>query len=397
MTNDKSSKDTDQQSAPTTPNKLPENTVNSSKAVKSKVEASARTAPPAAKRSLVAIFALLFALLALAACGGLYYWFTLQQQQLNQQLLAISKQNNSALEQKVSQELQQQRQNNEQQYNALLDQNARQIQSKIGQLDDLVGRLTQRNPSDWLVQEAEYLIRVAARTLWLEQQTVSAIKLLQSADQRLAELNDPQFLPVREAVNQDIEALSLLPELETEQAILSLLGLAKQVNQLVLADLQPEKTNNPELVLSDDLNDWQSNLKKSWQAFLNDFIIPRHRKGNLEPLLTPAQQQNLYENLSLKLQQAQWAAAKGQVEIYQQTLSDASNWLKQYFDLNHAGTNNFIDRLTQLKTRRITVDYPQSLSSHGILRAVQRQVSNANVRPTALPTDKLTMQQEGTH
>ena len=97
-----------------------------------------------------------------------------------------------------------------------------QLSAQVKQLEQSI---TQRQPSDWLIHEAEYLIRIAARTMWLERDTTAAIGLLKEAGIRLSELNQPKFLPILALVNQDIAALALMPKLENQQAILSLMAL----------------------------------------------------------------------------------------------------------------------------------------------------------------------------
>ncbi len=52
-----------------------------------------------------------------------------------------------------------------------------------------------RRPNDWLLAEADYLVKMAGRKLWLEHDTASATILLESADHRIAELNDPSMTP----------------------------------------------------------------------------------------------------------------------------------------------------------------------------------------------------------
>ncbi|MDX1270164.1 MAG: uroporphyrinogen-III C-methyltransferase, partial [Oceanisphaera sp.] len=50
--------------------------------------------------------------------------------------------------------------------------------------------LDSKRPNDWMLAEAEYLVRMAGRKLWLEQDAVSAAMMLANADERLAALND---------------------------------------------------------------------------------------------------------------------------------------------------------------------------------------------------------------
>ena len=261
-----------------------------------------------------ATIAVLLASVSIFASIGHYIW---QQQQTSAQLLTLSQQNQQAIQQSQSQlksdlttefnkQLQQQYKTTSQsQQNAKikhLDSDA-QIELLTAQVSQLEQQVTQRQPNDWLIHEAEYLVRVAARTMWLERDTKAAINLLRDADSRLKELDQPKFLPVRALINEDIESLALMPTLKNQEAILTLMALNKQVPTLSLAGVNLAQTleqTQEDFVLSDDINDWQENLAKTWQKFLNDFITVRRRTGMAEPLLSPDQQQHLKQNLRLK-------------------------------------------------------------------------------------------------
>jgi len=331
------------------------------------------------KISKLAIFAVL---IAVAAPAGHYYWQQLQNQQLTQTLTSKMSAENSAALSQYQVQMQQALTSQQQAFAKQLDQMAAQInntsQTKITELDTTVKQLEQhikqRKPSDWLLHETEYLIRIAARTLWLEHDTSAAIGLLKDADARLTELNDPAFLPVRKTIHQDIKSLELMPTLETDDVVLALMALSKQVSQLPLAidDLGEEKVDEADLALSDDINDWQTNLAKTWQKFLNDFIRVRQRKGTIEPLISPEQQENLKQNLNLKIQLALWAASERKGDIYQKTLVDIQQWLNEFFDMESNINQLFSKALTNLQQKQVNFDYPSELGSLNAIRSTLR-------------------------
>jgi uroporphyrin-3 C-methyltransferase len=330
-----------------------------------------------------ATIALVLASISIFASVGHYIW---QQQQTGDQLLKLSQQNQQAIKQSQAQlksdltvefnrQLQQQHRASSQ-----LQQSARQkhidsdnqIQLLAAQISQLDQQVSQRQPSDWLIHEAEYLVRVAARTMWLERDTKAAINLLRDADSRLKELDHPKFLPVRALINEDIENLALMPTLTNQEAILTLMALNKQVPTLALAGVNLAEAldkKKEDFVLSDNLGDWQENLAKTWHKFLNDFITVRRRTGMVEPLMTPDQQQHLKQNLSLKVQLVQWAASEQKEEIYQQNLLDIQQWLNEFFDMNLPVNKRFYNSIEQLKKQTIYYDYPSDLRS---LAAIKR-------------------------
>lgn len=330
-----------------------------------------------------ATIALVIATVSIFASIGHYVW---QQQQNNAQFLTLNQQNQQAIEQGQSElkssltaefnrQLQQQnRATSQSQISAKKahSDSDSQLQQLTAQLSQLEQKMSLRQPNDWLIHEAEYLVRVAARTMWLERDTKAAISLLRDADNRLKELNQPKFLPVRALINEDIESLALMPTLQNQEAILTLMALNKQVPTLMLAGVNlAEALDQPkeDLALSDNIGDWQDNLAKTWHQFLNDFITVRRRTGMVEPLMAPEQQQHLKQNLSLKIQLVQWAASEQKEEIYQQTLLDIQQWLNEFFDMNLPVNKRFYQSIEKLKQQTIHYNYPSDLRS---LAAIKR-------------------------
>ena len=363
------------------------------------VPKNAKSVPSTDAPSKLSKLAVVAIILALTVPAGHFYWQQLQHQQLKQSLQLsleqtlsekITKENNDTLN-RYNTEIQQALTNQEQAFVKKIQQVTAQIQqssqSKIAELTASVEHLEQgikqRQPSDWLLHEAEYLIRISARTLWLEHDTRAAIGLLKDADARLTELNDPAYLPVRETIQQDINALSLMPTLETDDVIITLMALNKEVSKLPLAmvDLGPEEAQ-ADINLSDDINDWQANLAKTWQKFLNDFIRVRQRTGTVEALISPDQQENLKHNLSLKVQLAIWSATERKGELYSQSLADIQQWLNEFFDMENNANQLFYNTIAALQSKQVTYDYPSELSSLTAIRTTLRNQQSKQQQPS---------------
>lgn len=362
-------------------------TKTSSTAAKSS-SSTRRTVTPAKQPvSKTALLALLVALLAVAGLGGGYVWHQQQQQLLVNQLTeSFNAQQTQALSQTesqlaalINQQSAQSQINNEQ----LVQTAIIPLQQEMLELQALTNTLQQNQPSDWLLQEAEYLIRIAARSMWLEKNGQSAINLLLDADARIKELGNPAFLPVRQAISQDIETLKLLPELATDDVVLKLMALNKQVDSLpiAMAYLPTSLEDEPELELSEDIADWRENLRKTWQETLSKFITVKRRTSNVEALLTPTQQQNLRQNIRLKLQLAQWAASQQNSVIFDAAIADAQSWLGEYFDQEDVRVVNFSDSLDSTTNAIISLTLPDTLLS-------QQAITRALMRSNPLPTPK---------
>ncbi len=370
--------------------------IKSAKKTKPVSTKNTATSPHKAKISKVALLALTVALLSGASIGGLYYWQQQQvnnlSQQFNQQLKQQSQQQLIATQNKIKALLSNQQQQINTQIKTAINQLDASQQKQVSQLETKLAKIAQRKPSDWLVNESQYLIRVALRSLWLEHNTPSAISLLKEADQRLKSLNNPKYLPVRQAINQDIAALQLLPKLTTDDTILSLMGLAQQINKLPLIKIKGIKDNTKNsFQLSENATDWKENLARSWHKFIDDFITIRRQDNTVIPLMSPQYQQNLRENLSSKLQLAQWAASQGKTKLYQQALNDIAHWHRQYFAMNNPININFSQEIKKLKQAVIAITLPKTFTSLTIIEQL------INAQELNLPSKMATVPSEVKH
>lgn len=222
--------------------------------------------------------------------------------------------------------------------------------------------LDSKRPNDWMLAEAEYLVRMAGRKLWLEQDAVSAAMMLANADERLAALNDPSLTPVRRALADDIASIKSVKKVDREGLVIKLNSINDQVDKLTLAGVIMARAEAPDFTLSESVSDWKENLKKSWASFSDDFVTVRRRDGNVEALLSPQQHWYLSENLKGKLLQAQLAVYREQQEIYDSSLAQATQWLQDYF-ADDSVRQFMLEQLAQLEGQQIKVDYPEQFSA----------------------------------
>ncbi|TRX55177.1 uroporphyrinogen-III C-methyltransferase [Thalassomonas sp. M1454] len=373
--------------------KAAKNKKAASSKVTSKVASTKSTTPNLIgkqKLSKTAVFAVLLALTAGAGVGG-HYWWQQQVDAENAQLVDSKIQANiEQLDRHLQKQISSLQAQSKQQATEMIREVEKRSGSRIAELEQEIELILERQPNNWQVTEAEYLVRMAGRVLWLEKDTKTAISLMQDADQRLADLKDPRLLEVRQLLRNDIEELKLLPSLKTDEVIMTFMGLAQQIKKLPLLSVQlPEETELQEsTALSTDINDWQANLAKSWEKFKAEFITIRRRSGDVEPLMEPEFEQNLYHNLDLKIQQVQWAASKRDSKLYVASITNIQQWLSMYFDMTASQTQQFNARLVELKSMPVNVDYPQSLSSQQALRAIMDRAPTSNAPKKKMSTLK---------
>lgn len=305
-------------------------------------------------------------LLVLALGAGFAYVHQQQKAQLNNELQAIRaelKQTrdalNAQLEQTVSQATSQATEITHR-AETVLEQQQKSIESLQLAVADIKGR----RPNDWLLAEADYLVKLAGRKLFLEHDAETATQLMESADQRIAALNDPSLTPLRKAIANDITALKNIPLIDRDGLVLRLISLQQQVDSLPLANAilpadQPQETP----AVSENINDWQTNLKSSLKAFADNFITFRSRDGNVIPLLSPTQHFYLKENLQAKLETAIKGVYTEQQTLYVTSLTTAEQWSNSFFNAGDKAVQAFNAELALLAKQQVQVNYPVKLQT----------------------------------
>ena len=252
-----------------------------------------------------------------------------------------------------------------------LGKNQQQLQEALDALQTKVLDLDDKRPNDWMLAESEYLVRMAGRKLWLEHDIVSAITLLGNADERIKALNDPSLMPIRKALAEDIAQLKGMPRVDREGLTLKLAALSDQIELLPLSTVSmPQAKAEPDQAVSANPDEWESNLKKNWVKFTENFITIRRRDGAVEALLSPQQEIFLRENLKTKLLQAQLAVYREQQALYTDSLEKAQRWLTQYFDTDNSATQYMQSELDKLKGEQIQFDYPDQFKTQSMLEQV---------------------------
>ncbi len=304
-------------------------------------------------------------LLALGLTGGLYlhgHQNAVAQQaelaQLKQQLAsALSK-----IDQTSSKDAEQL---------ATLDQTQQRLQGEMQGLQNRVLDLNDKRPNDWMLAESEYLVRMAGRKLWLEHDLISAITLLGNADERIRALNDPSLMPIRKALAEDITKLKGMPRIDREGLTLKLAALEDQIELLPLSTVSmPEAKLEADQAVTANPDEWESNLKKNWVKFTENFVTIRRRDGAVEALLSPQQEIFLRENLKTKLLQAQLSVYREQQALYEDSLDKAQRWLTQYFDTDNSATRYMQGEIDKLKGEQIQIDYPEQFKTQAMLEQV---------------------------
>ena len=321
----------------------------------------------------------LLLLLILTAAGAAGWWFYQQQQQAPavEQGLMDQQQSLKRLEQRLNDERSERQ--SQQQAQAGLSQSINDVQLKINSHARRLRELSTTSRNDWLLAEAEYLIRLANQRLITERNTKNATILLVTADGILRDLDEVDLLPVREALAKSITALRSAQMVDREGLYLQLNALSEQLVNLPLIEPELEEGATPdESDASAVVNEENELLSQNWRDQLlqgfntaldsaSDLIRVRRRDTPLEPLPSVEEDHQVRYNLAIMLEQAQMALLREEQAIYEVSLQKAQQWLNSYFELNDSAAP-LVDQLLELEQENVVQQLPDISEGLEVLR-----------------------------
>ena len=329
--------------------------------------------------------------LSVAALGlsGYMYWSSEQSRNQIQLLsanidsaVASAKADSSERISGLSQQLGQVQERTEQ-LRSLNTQTEQSIETLHGRLTQAVQQMNaqqQVSDKDWLLAEAEYLLRLANQRVLMENSASGALALLRSADKVLQEADDVSLYPIRQSLAADISALEGVPRLDVEGIYLRLSAMSQQTTQLRMSHPSDQR-QLPNLL--DDVT--PDSLKESWGAGakaalnkamdkLDQLVVIQHRDAPIAPLLAPDQIYYLQQNLHLMFEQAQTAVLQRRQGAYEESLSKASTWIGDYFDTTEANAISLLRAIEELKTFQVAPELPSIATSLNALKEHMAEV-----------------------
>lgn len=326
---------------------------------------------------------LVILLIGAASAGARYLWQQQQQEQLRQaqqneqaatQMEALRNQL-AASEAKLAELASEQQQLRESQTEQA-QQLAQQLETVEEQLSFHSRRLRALSTTtrdDWLLAEAEYLLRLANQRLMIERTTEAAQGLLQQADEILRDLQDPQLSSVRRAIARDLTQLKLATGVDLEGLYLRLSSLAERVHELPVRYPRPpsEQEAKPDetdaVVEGDEQVSWwqraQSALSGTFSGLKDLVRVRDHGEEPPAAILAPDAAQYLEQNLRMMLERAQLAAMREESRIYERALASAEEWVGRFYPQSQQRQNLMaeIRELADVDVQQELPDISQSL------------------------------------
>lgn len=260
---------------------------------------------------------------------------------------------------------------------AQLEQEQSSYSNQIVGLQSQIQRLGNNAPqvdsSAWVLSDANFLLNNAVRKLVVDTDVETAKSLLLEADSVLSKIANPQITLVRNAIKADLVSLNNVNQVDQNALMQRLTTLANSLDDLPMVDNDAQENQSSENV-SDSIDDWQQNIEKTANSFLDKFIrVSDKNKAEEKAFIAPNQEVYLRENIRLRLQIAILAIPRQQNELYKKSLDAVSTWIRSYFDTQNENVKNFLKSLDELSEQTIYIDVPEKLQSVAVLNDILKK------------------------
>jgi len=253
------------------------------------------------------------------------------------------------------------------------------LESRLQILDSLPPRMTNLENSvaalqgistdarnAWLLAEAEYYMQIANAQLQLAGNPHLAALALHMADERVTQLADPALIEVRRTLADELAALEAMENPDIEGITLTLSSLARVVDTLPLRQASTRR-DDAEVPGDDELGAFE----RAWasvKGVASGLVRVTPPDESAIPLMSPDAEYFLRTNLTLQLQVARLALLRGEQAVFQQSLDDASSWLRTYFDASSAQVESALDTIAEIRDDLYPVTAPDISGSLRLLR-----------------------------
>ncbi len=227
--------------------------------------------------------------------------------------------------------------------------------------------------------EIVMLIQSADTQLKITQDLSEALQSLNSARTKIEALRDPKVDPLKQALEQDLQALEAAQQVKAPlawQQVMAIMAMAQDLlppyqAAVYTAGAATVAETTPQVATTDSTPmGWQQQLYQALRTF-KDLIKIRHREKPVEPLLSETEQRMVQQQLHLLLEQLRLATLMRDQALYLQLIQDTQQWLEQYYDAANPKVLSLQTSLDRLKTAPLQTTYPSlsCLSQLSLLRS----------------------------
>ena len=234
---------------------------------------------------------------------------------------------------------------------------------------------------NWLVDEAESMLNTASQQLMLSGNLQGAVSVLEHIDSRLSRFEQPELIPIKQAISNDLAALKNRPYVDISATALRIDRLETGISGLPLVLDGVLKPGAAPVEAANSGTWWENTWEKSINA-LKGLVEVRHLDSNDAMLISPEQTYFIRENLRLRLLDARIALLQHNGEVYQSDLNNVEATVKQYFDSKSPATQSWLKELAELKALDVRMISDDSLKAS--LSAVRAYQEGSRIQMTTV-------------
>ncbi len=242
------------------------------------------------------------------------------------------------------------------------------LAQEIVRLDAQQSKIATPQNSQWKIFEANYFVQLANRKLQLEGDSLSAIELLEKADAALLESGSNAVLRARQALADDIAMLRVLELLDREGLFIRIDNLSDQISGIDLLTSMRERLQNRSESTDQQSDSETSGFIDSSMAFLSSVFVWRTWEDSPEAMLASGQEAIIQQRVQLSVEQAKVALLNSNAALYQRSLGDISDWIRQYATSDSVAGQQVLAELAELMQIEIDSALPELSQSMASLQ-----------------------------
>jgi uroporphyrin-3 C-methyltransferase len=260
-----------------------------------------------------------------------------------------------------------------------------------------------RTRTDWLLAEAEYLLRIANQRLMIEKDIRGALAALKSADQVLNESDDIGVYPVRQQLATEMLALKNLTGVDRTGLHLTLEAAIDSIQQLTdnalasdrMASTLAQSQSEPSAA-TEAASNWWIEAWNNAKSTLSQVVVVRRLNEPVKPLMSPEQSAFARQSLQLMLEEAELGVLQGHQELYSRALIKASKAIDTWYDSSNPTIIALSDTLEELASQNIDPDLPDISRSLQLLKSrLAGRLNNNGENTDGSPADNSADNSEG--
>lgn len=233
------------------------------------------------------------------------------------------------------------------------------VQLQVNAQQARLQQLSVASREDWLLAEAEYLLRLANQRILTERQTANALSLMLAADAILRDIGDTDLFAVRKALAADITRVKMVGIVDREGIYVRLDGLIQAIPELRVP-LRETADEETAAVETPGPGPWYQQLLANARAALvkmSGIVRVERVDVPVDPVMLPSEQQLLHLNLRMALEQAQLALMREEQKIFAASLARADGLVAGSF-VNNPQADVFRAEVLALSREKITQPLP---------------------------------------